>query len=66
MKESPNRFEYFIVMVGNDLVCVFITHICTYHTTHRLQIIPCACVQFGVTLMIWRLHEEELELNSNV
>lgn len=51
--------------------CIFITHICTYHTLHknRLQIIcaPCGvCVHFGVTLMmIKRLHEKEMKLNPN-
>lgn len=37
MNESPNLFKYFIVMVGNDLVCVYFyyTHLYVSHSTQE-------------------------------
>lgn len=52
MNESPNLFKYFTVMVCNDLVCVFITHICTYHPTYRFA--NCFVVRvFHLVLVYW-------------
>lgn len=38
MEESPNRSEYFVVMVGNDLVCVFIPCILVPYTLHSITV----------------------------